>query len=591
MKSRISGSALVLCGLLALALACGVPSLPESLRTPTAPPRTPTPRASTTPLPATVEPTATATPQPAPTFTPTPLPSPTPTPQDDPRLTATGFHLFPWPLYAGDLLSVDVDPVLAGVEGDTSVALILGDGADFTANVELSGLDNVERARFYWIAQLPVTATSEALTLTLQLPKNAIDDNPENNRLALTVPLRPRDSLPPPELETSWAVTETVGFRLHYLTHSAAARDLDKIIVEAGAAYTDVSSRLGASSDAVEIYLLDRVLGQGGYASSDWVAISYVDRQYSPTSLGTVLRHELTHRLDKGIGCEAAPAMFREGLAVYVAGGHYRPEPLREKAAVLLSSPRYVPLGALVEDFYTHQHEVGYLEAGTVVQYIVAHYGWDELSKICAASADVKDGNDEARWQAMVAALGLPDTAALEANWQAWLGEVSVTPEREALVGLEFQLMDEMRAYQLAYDPSAHFLEGILFSPAEGERLGIVADFVRRPREPEPVAIELVLALGQDALVQGDSVLLGMLVDDLGVALDGNPDDAPVIGDAVRITSLALARGWEPYGLIPEAPGRYGLLVLNRDAWPQQAAFEAQHLEDFWRLVGPQYGD
>ena len=249
------------------------------------------------------------------------------------------------------------------------------------------------------------------------------------------------------------------------------------------------------------------------------------------------------------------------------------------------------PLSALVDDFYTHQHEVGYLEAGAVVQYIVSQYGWDELPRICAASADVKDGDDVARWQAMVTALGLPDTAALEANWQAWLGEASVTPESETLLNLEFRLMDDMRAYQLAYDPSAHFLEGILFSPAEGERLGIVADFVRRPREPEPVAIELVLALGQDTLAQRDSVLLGMLLDDVDIALAGNPDGASIVGDAVRITSLSLARGWEPYGLIPEAPGRYGLLVLNRDAWPQRAAFEAQHLADIWRLTSPRFGD
>ncbi len=81
------------------------------------------------------------------------------------------------------------------------------------------------------------------------------------------------------------------------------------------------------------------------------MAISYPDRAYSPVDMGSLLRHELTHRLDSAIGCDEAPALLREGLAVVLAGGHYREEPIICKASTLLSNGYMIPVSRLLSDF------------------------------------------------------------------------------------------------------------------------------------------------------------------------------------------------------------------------------------------------
>lgn len=573
--------------LLVPVLACVLPSLDATPGSTTRATATPTP----TPLPAE---TATPSPTLAPpaTFTSTPLPSPTPSPPaGDPCVAPQAVQLFPVTRYAGDRISVDVDPSLpadmrASVPDDTLVTLTLADRQVFTATVSPVGLADEPQARFYWVADLPATdgeALTTWVTVTLSLPPSVDDPNLDNNTVVLAVPLQPRTALLPPEPQAQWTVTETTGFRIHYITGSAAERDLAAILSEAQAAYTTVTTQLGANEAQVDIYLLDRVVGQGGYASSDWVAVSYVDRKYSPVGLGSVLRHELTHRLDGAIGCEDAPSLMREGLAVALAGGHYRPEPLRAKAAALLSTTRYVPLARLLEDFYTHQHEVAYLEAAALVRYVVDVHGWPGLTSACRASSSASDGETE-RFQAAVASLGFEDLAEMEAAWQAWLAASPDAAFDPDLLALELHLMDTMRRYQAAYDPPAHFIEGILFSPAEGARQGIVADFVRSPRDSEPVALELVLAMAQETLGQQDTSLLTYLLESLDVALTEGLDAAPLVRDVHTITTLALAQGLEPYRLVLEESGRYRTYVLDRLVWPQQRVLTAQQLNGRWEL-------
>ena len=555
-------------------------------------------------------PRATRTPRPVPTFTSTPSPTSTPEVSADPQLGPDSIRLFPWPLAAGDRLSVDVDPLHldpAAVEtgGQATVTVALDHGLIYTAEVAPAGLVGQPQARFIWLEGVPVDAAALTLTVTLHLSSQVDDPQPENNRVTLSVPLQVTSTLASPEPLTTWVVTETQGFRLHYLTGSAAERDIDAIVLEARAAYADVTRLLDGAASSVEIYLLDRVVGQGGYASSEWVAVSYADRRYAPTLLGSVLRHELVHRLDTDLGCDGAPSMIREGLAVYVSGGHYRPGGIRAKAAALLATPRYLSPATLVAGFYGHQHEVAYLEAGAIVAYLVDRLGWERLPEFCSGAATDKAvgsgaealtdaERDRARWEAGLQAVGFTDTAGFEASWQAWLVEGAGAAAASALVedlDLEFRLMDAMRAYQATYDPAAHFLDGILFSPAEAERLGVVADFVRKPRTVEAIALELVLAMAQEATVEGDAALLALLVDDLESVLEGRAPAAGFVDDAMRITAAVLAQGWEPYHLMPLSSGAYTVLVLDTKAWPRQSALMAQERDSAWMLSGVRLGD
>jgi len=605
-----------------VSLACGwipLATAPAGISVATS---TPTPGVLQGTAPAPIVPVPTSTPRPAPTFTVTPQPTPSPTPEPDPQLRAEDVQLLPWPLFEGDRLTVDVDPLLPSSvtwlnDAEPAVVLALPDGETFSAPVALMGLDRVAQARFHWITELPTDLTTAAtislpITLTLELPDDVPDADPANNTLAISVPILSREAVPPPEPTTRWAVTDTAGFTMHYLTGSAAERDLEAILATADDAYLEVTARLGESDDPVEIYLLDRVVGQGGYASSEWVAVSYPDRRYAPVSLSTVLRHELTHRLDDAIDCDGAPALLREGLAVYLAGGHYRQEPLREKAAAVLLTTTYVPLATLAEDFYIHQHEASYLEAGAVVSYLVESYGWSSLERMCRTASDAT-GDDMVRWEAALAVLDpldariAPDaadapasadtvasgeaTGAFEEVWQTWLRAPGVRPQDRTSVELELQLMELMRTYQSIYDPVAHFLEGVLFSPAEGERMGIVADFVRRPRTPEAIAIELVLAVAQEAVEQRDTQLLAMLNAELSAALAEGPRDSELISDVLVITERAQSSGWEPYRLLLEGEGRFRVYVLSHQVWPQQSVLSARLRDGVWELAGTAWSD
>jgi hypothetical protein len=315
-----------------------------------------------------------------------------------------------------------------------------------------------------------------------------------------------------------------------------------------------------------------------------------VDRKYSPVHLDLVLEHELIHRLDGAIGCANAPSLMREGLAVALPGGHYRPESLRDKAASLLATTQYVPLGELVRDFYTHQHEVSYLEAGALVRYVTDVHGWQALTGACRAASEA-DGDAAQRFTAALVSLGFETVADLESAWQAWLAASPNAPLDPTLLGLELNLMDTMRRYQARYDPAAHFIEGILFSPAEAERRDIVADFVRSPREPEPVALELVLAMAQEALGQQDAAMLAYLLESLDTALAEGVEAAPLVRDVHTVTLLALAQALEPYRLVLEESGRYRLYALDRGAWPQQRVLTAQQLNGVWELSAPRWSE
>ncbi len=580
--------------LLLTGLACRlfVPALPPSPTIKTVTPSAVSPSAATpsaaTPSAALASPVPSSTPTPVPTFTPPPTLSPVPTPQPvGPGLELDGVRFFPWPLYPGDWASVTVDPRMPiDVAGPLTLTWALADDVTLTTPVGPDGLDARLQARFYWAWQVPDTTAAIPLTFTLVLPPDTFDPNLADNTLVISVEPRSTEAFHEPEPGARWSFVEQSGVRLHYLTGTAAERDLEAIIVEVTTAYAEVSARFGfgAEGDPMDVYLLDRVIGQGGYASWEWIAITYTDRQYSPVNLGMVLRHELTHRLDAALGCHAAPSVVREGLAVYVSGGHYWPGSLAEDAAALRASTHYIPLSRLADDFYIHQHEVSYREAGAFISYIVDHFGWEGLETFCHATLEGAWESAAAQLSAGLFALGEADWQTFEKTWEVWLDAQPVSPETQKLLEVELRLMEALRAYQLAYDPSAHFLEGILFSPQDGVRWNITADFVRRPRETEPVTLELLLVMAQEAIdagvVEAAERPLAAVED---VLANGFPQHG-LAADARAIVSMALSQGYEPYRLVPYFDGSYEVHVLVMAAWPVQRVLTAVQLGAAWSV-------
>ena len=421
--------------------------------------------------------------------------------------------------------------------------------------------------------------------MTLLVPPGVPDSDLSDNVLVVPVAPQPSEALVPPEPGARWAFIETTGFRLHYLTGTAAERDLPAIIAEAEAAYADVVTYFALGEALVDIYLLDRVIGQGGYASSDWVAISYTDRQYTPVQLGMVLRHELVHRLDGALGCDDGPSLLREGLAVYVAGGHYAVESVPYKAAAIRASRYFIPLARLADDFYIHQHEVSYIEAGAVISYIVDAYGWAGLESLCRAAARGEDGqSDRQLLEAGLQALNEADLQAFSARWGAWLDLQLATSADENRLAVELRLMDTLRAYQVAYDLGAHFLEGILFSPKEGADQKITADFVRRPRSADAVSLEVLLLMAQEALKREDIATVTSLLDAVEGVLAGGFPDVGLAADVRAIVVASLAAGYEPYRLVVRGDGRFEVHALSYAAWPATHTFEAVRESTIWSL-------
>ncbi len=513
-----------------------------------------------------------------------------PTPSG-PGLDAEDIRIFPSSLFVGDRISVDVTPHLdAGDERDYSVTLTYPDGTSDEAPVVPQGLDYRPRARFYWTWTAPGPARTTALTVTLNLPPEAevLDPHPADNRVVVPLTLHPQSEMHPPEPLARWTATEIPGFRLHYLTNAAAERDLSYLTTRADWAYDAVTARFPAGDETLDIYLLDRVIGHGGYASSAWVAVTYADRQYVPQNMNLVLRHELTHRLDGAIDCDGAPSLLREGLAVYITGGHYRLDALPRKTATLLQSGQYIPLATLAQDFYLHQHEIGYLEAGALMTYIVDQFGWESVATLCRAAKASEAGDDVARLEAGLRELSGFDLTEFERRWKWWLHALPATAQESAALSAKVRLMDTVRAYQAAYDPSAHFLQGILFSPEAAARHDLTADFVRRPRAAEPIAVELLLEMAVGAWERHQPARAEELLAEVDLILAEGVGASALASDVRAMTEASLARGYEPYRLAPNDDGSYLIYALEYDDWPRQRILVGAPKGDEWLVTGPQ---
>jgi hypothetical protein len=317
-----------------------------------------------------------------------------------------------------------------------------------------------------------------------------------------------------------WASATSDCCSLQYITGTLAEHDLEKLLVMVDKQAQSVTQQLGTEFDKpVSIVLLPRVLGHGGFAD-DEISISYLERNYAGSNPEIVLHHELVHKLDSQLGGDLRPTFFIEGLAVYLSGGHFKPEPLVPRAAALLDQGLYMPLAPLMERFYTSQHEVGYLEAGALIEYMIGRWGNDAFYQFYRDIHPVP-GN-----QSQAAAIN----AALLQHFQLTLGELEneflqflreqpVESRWEDDVSLTVRFYDIVRRYQQALDPSAFYLTAWLPDSQQMRERNIVADYLRHPAAPENVAIETLLVAADERLRAGDYLRAGQILDVAEAAL------------------------------------------------------------------------
>ena len=195
-----------------------------------------------------------------------------------------------------------------------------------------------------------------------------------------TVRLQSQSSVPDPEPAAHWERVMIDCCEIHYISGTDFEHDLatNLEIIQSQAEEAARSMDLDFE-EQIAITILSRVLGHGGFASNE-IYVSHLEDNYAGNDLAQVLHHEMVHILDHRLGGELRPSLFVEGLAVYISEGHFKKEPLVSRAAALIDLGWYLPLADLADSFYTSQHEIGYLEGGALVNFMVNKYGWEAFS-------------------------------------------------------------------------------------------------------------------------------------------------------------------------------------------------------------------
>jgi hypothetical protein len=264
-----------------------------------------------------------------------------------------------------------------------------------------------------------------------------------------------------------------------------------------------VSNLLQADfKEPVQINLLPRVVGHGGFAA-EGISLSYLDRNYAGSTVRQVMRHEMIHVLDGQLGGELRPTMLLEGLAVYLNGGHFKPEALIARTAELLDMGDYLPFQKITDDFYAVQHETGYLEAASLIEYMVQRWGWDAFSAFYRDIHPVESGS---HYDAIDAALQKHFKLSFYDLEIQFVGELERQPENPIFrrdVDLTIRFYDTVRRYQQMLDPSAYFRQFWIPSANEMRTRGIVADYLRHPDRPINRSLETWLVAADLYLRQG----------------------------------------------------------------------------------------
>lgn len=318
-----------------------------------------------------------------------------------------------------------------------------------------------------------------------------------------------------------WAMAESECCMLYYISGTAAERDLFSLRDMANSQAEAASQQMGVDFNrAVGIVFLPRVLGHGGFANEE-ISISYLDRNYAGGSPEIVLHHEMIHILDRELGGEFRPSLFVEGLAVYMSGGHFKPEPLAQRAAALLELGWYLPLAPLADRFYLSQHEIGYLEAGALVEYMITRWGRADFERFYRQMRPIEGSPSQA--EAINAALlehFQMTLAELENDFLRYLKQQPLDPFWVEDVRLTVRFYETVRRYQQALDPSAYYLAAWLPEGEQMRQRGIVADYLRTPSAPENIAIETLLVAADKQLESGDLSGAERLLQIINAALD-----------------------------------------------------------------------
>ncbi len=343
--------------------------------------------------------------------------------------------------------------------------------------------------------------------LSLNPPPTAVPPTP-TPRLAATPTPSPPPPTPSPDV---WQHATTAHFTFYYLPGTQAASDIDLIKTTGEQAVAYAAATLQVSPTAqMQVYLVNRVFWQGGASYvGNVLLLSYPDpsRDYIASDLITVFRHEVTHALvEQMLGSATNKGgLLGEGVAVWVAGGHYHKEVLDVLSSTLMGedSDLYIPLTTLQTDFYNQQHEIAYLEGAALTQYLIEHYGLDKFKRLLAAPTAPAPIYGES-W------------ASLEREWRAVLIATPHTAADVQAVRLRVRYYNAVRHYEETRDHDARLLPD---QPPSQWDSGLIAAFSHPTTDPANIALERQLVIAGRALWNHDLPTTVQILDQVDVAL------------------------------------------------------------------------
>lgn len=348
---------------------------------------------------------------------------------------------------------------------------------------------------------------------------------PSNLSWTVNITLLPRGALPEQAAQARWGTTESECCLVYYISNTEAERDLPELLALIDSEYKEAHLQLPAELDEpLPIFLIPRVIGHGGFAGQE-LSVSYLDRNYAGGATAMVLHHEIAHYLDGRLGGELRPTFLIEGLAVYLSGGHFKPEALLPRAAALLDLDAYIPLASMTDEFYQLQHESSYLLAGALVEYMLDRWDWEAFENFYRdIHPQASNGGQLAAINAALLShfdMTLDD---LENDFLEKLGSQVVTPELRADVRLSIEYYETVRSYQLALDSSAYYLTAWLPDGAQMRERGIVADYLRHPSKPENLLIESMLVAADQHLQAGEYTATAEILNNINAILESLPE-------------------------------------------------------------------
>ncbi|MBW8012762.1 MAG: hypothetical protein FVQ83_16210 [Chloroflexi bacterium] len=490
-------------------------------------------------------------------------------------------------LYIGDLVSFEV---IAPAEADIDdfqleVQINPPDGPIFGPQKFASfGIGDLSQVTFRWVWD----------TSDLEAGDYVIDFRvlPDGPNWTDTVVLFPEDTLPPSALSAVWENVSSECCTVYYISETAAQRDLTAILEEVDSQAAHAAQMLDAEFDErTNIVIMPRVLGHGGFANES-IYISYLDRNYAGNNLTQVLHHELIHILDNQLGGGFRPTLFVEGVAVYLSGGHFKPEPLIERAAALRELGWYIPIVTLADDFYSQQHEIGYLEAGALVEFMVLEWGWEAFEVYYRSiQHEPESSHAEAIDAALIAHFDL-NFIELEELFYATLQNQTPSSQLRDDVHYTVTFFDSVRRYQEMLDTSAYFMNAWLLNIDDMLASGVVADYLRHPSSAVNLTLETLLISASLHLLNGEFPETERAVNAVNAVLDqieaGEVDAFnahPMAADFFMIVNTLLGLGYQPQAIeLDEKSARVLATFLFSNNGPGLFELELILEDEIWSL-------